>query len=269
MSSKTDALYAEMLKKKVMRYDEIVSLTQELFEHHYNSSYIYSKYLRRMVGRGQLKRVRRGLYVALSPVEDEPSVDKLLIASKIRSEYFLGYHTALEFYGCAYSAQNEAYICVRPEKRFDPFEFRQFRFRPVRVHDINTEVEKKNYRGHILCVSGRERTFIDCLDKVEYAGGWEEALKSLQNLGGLDFEKIEGLTIEADSDILLRKVGIVLELLKDRSMFYEHLHDEILVRLAETVSEQTRYLIRGVPGSLNPRWRLYIPEGFEDKLIGV
>lgn len=269
MSSKTDALYIEMLKKRVVSFDEIVSLARELFGRPFNGSYIYNKYLRRLVKEGRLKRIRRGLYVAMSPLEEEPSIDNLLVASKIRPEYFLGFHTALEFYGCAYSAHNETYICVRPESRFNPFEFGRLSFRPVFVDDVDLEVEEKNYRGHELRVSGKERTFVDCLERVEYAGGWEEALKSFQNLSGLDFEKIQSLTVKAENDMLLRRAGYVLELLKERSMFYEHLPEEVLERLAEKISEQTRYLVQGIPGSLNPKWRLYIPEGFEGKLTGV
>ena len=269
MSSKTDLLYGEILRRRVMRFDEIVALARELLGRSYNGSYIYGKYLRRLLRDGRLERVRRGLYVALSPVEDEPSVDKLLVASKVRTEYYLGYHTALEFYGCAYSAHSEVYVCVKPDGLFSPFDLVGVRYRPVYVDDVDSEVEEKIYRGHTIRVSGKEKTFVDCLDRVEYAGGWEEALKSLQNLGGLDFGEIERLTVREGNDMLLRKVGFTLELLKENSLFYEHLPDEILDGLAGTVSGQYRYLRMGVPGSLNPRWRLYIPEGFEDKLRGV
>lgn len=269
MSSKTDALYAGMLKKRVLRFDEIVRLARDTLNHSYQGSYIYSKYISRLLKKGRLKRIRRGLYVALSPIEDKPSVDKFLVASKIKTEYFLGYHTALEFHGRAYSTYNETYVCVKPESPFSPFEFGGLRFRPVFVEDLDSGIEEKIFKNSTIRVSGKERTFLDCLERVEYAGGWEEALKSLQNLGGLDFEKIESLTLKAENDMLLRRVGFVLELLKENSIFYEHLPDEILDRLAARVSEQSRYLIRNTSGPLNRRWRLYIPENFEDKLRGI
>jgi len=94
-------------------------------------------------------------------------------------------------------------------------------------------------------------------------------LKSLQSLGGLDFEKVTDLAVAYDSEILLRRVGFILELLRGRSIFYEHLPEGVLTKLEDRVSGQPRYLFRGVPGALNARWRLYVPEGFEDKLRGV
>jgi len=269
MSSKTDALYAEMLKKKVLSFDEIVCLARETLNQSFQGSYIYSKYISRLLKKGRLERIRRGLYVALSPIEDKPSVDKFLVASKIKPEYFLGYHTALEFHGRAYSAYNETYVCVKPESPFSPFEFGRYRFRPVFVEDLDSGVEEKIFKNSTIRVSGKERTFVDCLERIEYAGGWEEALKSLQNLGGLDFEKVESLTLKVGNDMLLRKVGFVLELLKKNSIFYEYLPDEILERLAARVSEQSRYLLMNTSGPLNRRWRLYIPENFEDKLRGI
>ena len=59
------------------------------------------------------------------------------------------------------------------------------------------------------------------------------------------------------------------ELMRGRSIFYEHLPEDVLVTLEDSISEQPRYLIRGVPGILNARWRLYVPEGFKEKLRGI
>lgn len=118
-------------------------------------------------------------------------------------------------------------------------------------------------------MSSKERAFVDCLDRVESAGGWEEALKSLQNLGGLDFEKVVEIVSRDKSRILLRKTGLVLDLLKKSSLFYEHLPEKILHDLEQRISGPPRYLVRDMPGSLNPRWRLYIPQKFEENLRGV
>jgi predicted transcriptional regulator of viral defense system len=267
--SKMEALYETILRKRVLSFTEIVSLAGDVLGQPYDKSYINTKYVHRLVKDGRLKRIRRGLYVALSPIEDKPTVDKLLIASKIRKRYYLGYHTALEYHGCAYSHHNEAYICVNPKNRFSPFEFSQYRFKPVFVDDVETGILVKAYKSHKIRVSNKERTFLECLDRVEYAGGWEETLKSLENLGGLDFERVQRLVTRADKQILLRKTGVILELLQKWSLFYEHLPLSILEQLEGGVNGQPRYLIRDIPGPLNDRWRLYVPEGFEEKLRGV
>ena len=267
--SKTESLYEELLRRRVLRFDEIVEIARNTLGEDYSRSYINTKYVQQLVKAGRLERVRRGLYVALSPIEDKPQVDKLLIASKIRTDYYLGYHTALELHGCAYSAHNETYTCVRPKGRFTPFTFHNYIFKPVFTDDLETVIEEKDYRGHSIRVSSKERTFIECLDRVGYAGGWEEALKSLENLGGLKFEKIRRYAIQTGKQILIRKTGFILELLKKSSMFYEHLPESTLKEIEEGVHGAPTYLIRNLRGPLNPRWSLYVPTGFEEKLRGV
>src|SRR3989304_5456152 len=118
-------------------------------------------------------------------------------------------------------------------------------------------------------VSSKERTFIECIDRIRYAGGWEESIKSLEGLGGLSFEKLLHLTLKQGRESLNRRVGYVLELLKNRSPFYEHLNEKLLNKIAEKTNRSPQYLICGKKGPLNKRWNLYIPEDFEEKLRGI
>ncbi len=271
MVTKTEELYAALLSMSVVSFDEIVEEARGIIDGKVSRRYIYRKYVDRLIKKGRLQRVRRGLYIVLSPVEEPEQhvVDTLLIASKIREEYYLGFHTALEYYGCAHSVYNETYICVREDDRFDPFRYKRFSFRPVFVDDIHLGVEEKSYHKSTLRVSSRERTFLDCIDRVRYAGGWEECLKSLEGLSGLDFEKLVALLHEYEKDILYRRAGYTLELLKKRSPFYEHLSEHLLDKIEEQITGSPRYLMSRKRGPLNRRWNLYIPRDFEEILRGV
>jgi predicted transcriptional regulator of viral defense system len=264
---KVDALYSKLYAKEVLTFDDIVAVTNALFQTRFSRAYIFNKYVRKLLNSKRLQRVRQGLYVISSP--STPPADKLLIGSNIRTMYFLGFHTALEFYGCAYSAYHEVYVCVRSRHRFDAFTFNHITYRPVFVSNIQDGVDVKHYKAHNLRVSSKERTFIDCLDKIPYAGGWEECLKSLQGLGGVNFDNIPLLLPAYPSQVLTRKVGYVLDLLQAHSVFYQHVPSSVLQCLAQRVKGSPQYLIRGKPGPLHPRWRLYIPFGFEDYLKGV
>lgn len=271
MLRKTEELHKELLPLKVVRFDEIVEKARGIIGAGSSRGYIHRKYVSKLVEERRLQRVRRGLFVVLSPLEKPRNhvADRLLIASKVRDEYYLGFHTALEYYGCAHSLYNEAYVCVKQKDWFNRFRYGRFVFRSTFVKDTNLEVLDKSYQEHVLRVSSRERTFIECLDRVKYAGGWEECLKSLYGLGGLDFQKLIDLLLKGRSDILLRRVGYVLELLKEHSPFYEHLEDQVLDEIAGRVSEPLRYLVNGESGPTNERWNLYVPKDFEENLRGV
>jgi len=271
MVKKTEALYNALLPMKIASFDDIVQKASSIIEGSANRKYIYRKYVKRLIETGKLQTIRKGLYTVLSPLEtpEKYEPDKLLIASKIRKEYYLGFHTALEYYGCAYSAFNEAYICVQAADRFDPFHYKRFTFKPVFVKDIASQIVEKPYRRSILKVSGKERTFIECVDRVQYAGGWEECIKSLEGLSGIDIEKLVSLTLNQKRKGLPRRIGYVLELLRNRSPFYERADDNTLDKMKTTIMGPPLYLIRGKKSRLNKRWNLYIPEDFEEKLRGI
>lgn len=271
MVTKIEALYNALLPMKVVSFNDIVKEASNIIKAAPNRRYIYRKYVNKMIKRGKLQRIRKGLYIVLSPLEkpERHIADKLLIASKIRDEYYLGFHTALEYYGCASSFYNEAYICVNAKDRFDPFQYKRFSFKPVFVEDVTSEVEEKRYQGSIINVGSKERSFIECIDRVQYAGGWEECIKSLEGLGGINMKKLLNLLHKQKKDILSRRVGYFLELLKKRSPFYEDVNDRLLSEVESQITGPPRYLIYGEKGPVNRRWKLYIPKGFEEKLRGI
>lgn len=271
MVKKTEALYNALLPMKIVSFDDIILQASKIIGGSASRKYIYRKYVKRLVETSKLQAIRKGLYAVLSPLEEKEKYepDKLLIASKIRKEYYLGFHTALEYYGCAYSAFNAAYVCIQPRDRFDPFTYKRFTFKPVFVKDTKKQVQEKTYQNSLLKVTSKERTFIECVDRPQYAGGWEECIKSLENLSGIDAIKLISLTLKLERKNLLARVGYVLELLRNKSPFYEHISDATLNELRTEIKGPPQYMVRGKKSSLNKRWKLYIPEGFEEELRGI
>jgi predicted transcriptional regulator of viral defense system len=271
MVTKTEALYNALLPMKIVNFDDIVKKALGIIEANQSRRYIYRKYVDRLIKMGKLQPIRKELYAVVSPLEkpEKHEVDKLLIASKIRQNYYLGYHTALEYYGCANSLLNEAYICIQAKDRFNPFHYKRFTFKPVFVKDTTSEIIGKPYNKTLLKVSSKERTFTECIDRVQYAGGWEECIKSLEGLSGLNFEKLLNLTLKQGRMSLTRQIGYVLELLKNRSPFYEHLNEKSLDKIAKKTRGLPQYLIHGKSGPLNKKWNLYVPEDFEENLRGI
>jgi predicted transcriptional regulator of viral defense system len=268
LRKKTEELYTSLLPMRIVTFDDIVQLASKKATSSTNRRYIYRKYVKRLVEAEKLQPIRKRLYAVLNPLEkpEKHETDKLLIASKIRKKYYLGYHTALEYYGSAYSAFNEAYVCIQARDRFDPFNYGRFTFKPVFTKDILSQILKKPYGQSFLRVSSKERTFVECIDRVQYAGGWEECIKSLAELKGIDYEKLVALTLNRGKQILFRKVGYFLEYLRNTSPFYEHISQDLLEKLKKQVKGSPQYLARREPGELNARWRLYIPENLEEKL---
>src|SRR5450759_530278 len=267
----TETLYSFILPRKVVTFNEIVQEATKIINNSASRKYIYDKYVTSLIKTGRLEAIRKGLYTVLSPFEQEKKYepDKLLIASKIRKEYYLGFHTALEYYGSAYSSFGEVYVCTKPRNRFDPFSYRRFAFKQVAVKDVISQVLEKPYGRSFLKVSSKERTFLECVARPQYAGGWEECIKSLENLSGIDADQLISLTLKQKGKSIPSRVGYVLELLKTRSPFYEHISDNLLNKSETKIRDPPQYLVSGQKGTLNRKWNLCIPEKFDEKLRGI
>jgi predicted transcriptional regulator of viral defense system len=100
---------------------------------------------------------------------------------------------------------------------------------------------------------------VECIDRPEYCGGWEEVLNSLMKLEGLQFRVIRQLLLKRMNQFLLRQVGVILEILREASP---------LIRDA-IVQGPPRYFFRSKANTpyyrgkrsltFNERWRMHVP----------
>jgi predicted transcriptional regulator of viral defense system len=267
--TKTEDLYRTLLEKKVVTSQDVQNAVKGRSAGNMNK--VYGIYIRRLLQARKLLRIRRGLYAALGPLE-KPSdfvPDRFLVASKVRPRGYLGFHTALEFHGAAHSAHNNVYVVVGRQDKLRPFPFRGTNYLAVLSERPATGVVTVEYAGSMLRVSSKERTFMDCIDRPEYAGGWEECLLSLEAMGGVDVDKLRALLIESGRDLLLRKAGLVLETLSRASAYYAGVSQTILRKIQYRTGSAPMYLdpIRP-PSTLNARWKLYVPDDFQNILGG-
>ena len=260
--TKLELLYRELLKKEVVGYKEIEEIASGIIEKQPVSfKYLYNEYINKLRKSDKLLHPQRGIYVVVPPTkinEDSFQPDKYLIASKVQKPYYLGYHTALEIHGCAYSSYNEVYIVIPSNKKFRGFEFKSIRYRPVFNSHDQIGLQKINHKNQKIVVSSPSRTFLDCIERPEYAGGWEECLKSLESLAGVNATELKQLL----------DTCLILEILDDNP-YYQGVLSNLKPYLAKKMGKSPMYLKEGSKSELNKEWRLYVPLGFKDFIRGV
>lgn len=269
--TKLESLYHELLKIEVATTEEIKEIASKILKDSPSFKYIYDEYLTKLKGSGKLLHPRRGLYVAVPPLKiDDKNFqpDRYLIASKVQEPYYLGYHTALEIHGAAYSEYNEVYVVVPPDKKFREFVFKDITYRPVYSSYLGAGLQEIEHGDQKISISSPSRTFIDCIDRPEYSGGWEECLKSLESLTGVKVRDLKSILEAREKDILYRKTGLVLSLFEDNP-YYEGILPRLEPYLKENIGNSPIYLSKGSKNELEEEWMLYIPEGFKDLLKGV
>ncbi|MBB72283.1 MAG: hypothetical protein CMF50_07785 [Legionellales bacterium] len=153
--------------------------------------------LRYYVKTGRITPIRRKLYAAVPPNQsvDDVIVDPYLIAGKATEDAIVGYHSALEMMGVAYSTFGQfTYATVQKSKLFT---FQDRWFQPVsqptslqKKQSTSFGVEVVNRQGLPLRVTNSARTYVDVLDRIELAGGWEEVCRSIQKFSVLNIDEV-------------------------------------------------------------------------------
>jgi len=219
---------------------------------------------------GRILPVRRGLYAVIPPgaSADTFPVDPYLLATKMTHDAVLGYHTALEFHGKAYSVFERFYYLTGRQSlpvRFRSNEFRGVLF-PKRLQIKGKElfgVERADRAGLDVRVTSLERSSVDILDRPDLGGGWEEIWRSLESVEFFDLEKIVEYTLLLENATTAAKVGYFLEEHRD-SLMVEESH---LMPLRELRPRQPHYLDRAhrKEGRLVKDWNLVVPKAVVER----
>ncbi len=177
---------------------------------------------------GRIIRIRRGIYATIPP-GTEPStyvVDPFLVAAKLTPDSVLSYHTALEFYGKAYSVYSKlTYVSAN---RSLSFKFGSCEYNallvPLPLLTKNKEmfgVTCHKRSGVEIRVTSLERTLVDVLDKPKVSGSWEEIWRSLESIEFFDLDQVIEYTLLLENATTVAKVGFFLDQHKDSLMVEE------------------------------------------------
>ena len=180
--------------------------------------------LRHHLRAGNIKRVSREVFAAVPAhlAAERMVIDRFAAASKLRSDGVLGFHSALELHGIAYSEFNEVQLISagRTERVDLPFGACRFVTPPKAL----AAAGKADYltmtmdrQGVAVRVTAVERTVVDVLHRPELAGGAEEVLKSLDLVRYLDPAKVADYVELLDNRSLASVSGWWLEKRRSRA----------------------------------------------------
>ena len=242
---------SEELSEHLSANGKVGSRTQESLLSYYNKT-------------GRLTRIRRGLYAVVPPDADLQShpVDPYLIASKLTPDAVLSHHSALQFFGRAYSVWQEFnYQSERPvkDRMFHGQTFKGTRFPKALVRSGETHfgVSTVAYSGVSLKVAGLERTLVDVLHRPKLSGGWEEVWRSLESVEFFDLDVVIEYCLLLENASTTSRVGFYLEQHREELMVEERHLKELRVHRPR----QPHYLDRSRrdSGRLFRDWNLVVP----------
>lgn len=220
----------------------------------------YENWLAKMLYAKKITQIRKGLY-ALLDNNGFALCSKFEIATKISADSFVAYHSALEYYGVANQVFNDVY--VGSSTRFNSFVFNDVEYicRTVSLFKQVMFIASANVK-----VTSLERAVIDCIDKIELAGGIDELLNALDQIRVLDEDKLLEVLKMYGKTFLYQKAGYILEHFKSEL----GLTDDFFDICKRQIKNKTYYFLQDEYKkiSFNSKWLLVAPTDLTKRIRG-
>jgi predicted transcriptional regulator of viral defense system len=223
-----------------------------------------SNLLQRLKKQRRVRQIANGVYagtLAATPL------NRYRVPSALRNDAVVALHSALEFHGLANQTFQTVYYFsarLRKDVVFDGVTYHGVV--PPRTLLVPSHQLFQTERGadHVL-VTGRERSFVDCLLFLDYSGGLEELDKSLAMFPSFDFDAALAYLKLLRSPWLYSRLGFFLDRHADKLFFRGRARDRFLQKLPRGVV----YLGDKRPGQRWVRtWKLMVPETFSPSRTG-
>jgi predicted transcriptional regulator of viral defense system len=209
-----------------------------------------SNLLYRLEEGGWLERIERGKYIFL-PLEAGPearyATNPLIIARKLSNPYYVGFATALNYYGMTEQISRTTYIAGLKPKKSIQFHEEEYRF--VTLAKGRFFGFREEWLGNMkFNISDKEKTVIDCFFMPQYCGGMIEAVKSFKEK--LDYEKLHDYALRMRDLSVIKRLGFVWETLE----IEPKITNKLLEKVGGGFALLDPYGRKG--GPINKRWRV-------------
>jgi len=198
-------------------------------------------------------QIRRDLYTVTDLATKQAIATKFEIGSYITPSACLSYHSALEYHWVG-SSVNFRYLRLFFSKIY------AIRFRRHPLSICHSMCEKGVYSppmDSLVRVTDEERTVIDCIDRIDRAGGLEELLNAMAAMTYLNENKLLTYLELYDKQFLYQKTGFLLSYFQRETK----VSDNFLEICREKMGKSTRYLDElNVAAVYHSQWKLFAPE---------
>ena len=224
--------------------------------------------LGRLVRKGWLQRLERGLYMII-PLEAGPerlwAENAFVLASNLISPGAVAYWSALRFWNMTEQVPQVHFIQTTKRKKAVTLQGVQFRFITVsepRYFGICT----RKVDDFPITVTDREKTILDAASRPELSGGilqLAQAMRASADL--LDWEKLSGYLTQWGGGVVAKRLGYLLETLRlpipAREATLQHWQSMISSGISPLEPGSGR------TGAVVSRWQLQINIPFEAQAV--
>jgi predicted transcriptional regulator of viral defense system len=170
----------------------------------------------RLKRKGRIEEIEKGKYLlipARAGYKGSWSEVPYLLVPNIISAYYIGFWTALNYWGMTEQVPNVIFVATTKRKKDVEFGDTRYEFVTLTKKRFFGYVEENTTRG-TFNISSREKTIIDCMLFPKYCGGLDESIKGIwKSRKELDFVKLLEYSNRMEVSVVTRRIGYALELL--------------------------------------------------------
>jgi predicted transcriptional regulator of viral defense system len=208
--------------------------------------------LKALTKKGRIAKIKNGLYATVNTLTGDIFANRFEIATALFDNACVAYHSALEFHGLGNQMYSEMQVFT--EKRYGAFEYNglEYRFFLYTAKGGITHLEQNAK----IVVTDLERTVVDCLDRIDLAGGLEELVQAINGITYLNEQSVLNYLEEYDKKFLYKKAGFLLSLLKKELLsqsFFETCKEHCSSKI-EDISENKK-----MPRKTDKDWGIIYP----------
>ena len=208
---------------------------------------------------GNIRRIARGVFASVLKHADPAtwSTDRFLAASRLRSGGVIGYHSALQLHGYAYSEGYDVQVIAPGQPGLLETADFNCRFVKTPARLLDADVTSVDRLGQTVRVTTLECTVADLFDRPDLAGGSEELINSLDLVGRLDVRLVLRRLTAVGNAAAAGAASWWLEANEERL----GVPDETLGAVRALAPRQNRYALGTRPGGgkLASKWRVILP----------
>jgi predicted transcriptional regulator of viral defense system len=172
----------------------------------------------RMTRANLARRLKKGFYALLPPADwvdaEGFAVNRYWTAANLMRgrPYFIAYYTAMDLHQMTQHPIRTVFVAVTRQQRdmtVGPVRFRFVTLTEARFFGAET----RKLEGNPVEIADLERTFLDCVDRMELCGGLEEVVRGFDRRHrDLDREKLLRYILQFDGPVAAKRLGLLLEL---------------------------------------------------------
>ncbi len=223
--------------------------------------------LKNMRRKGALDRVKSNLFVRIPShiVHDKGKYveDPILVGKHLANPYFFSYYSALYLHGL--SQQPATHFYLSTTNHLQKVDYHGLVFYPVTLTKKRFfGFDEIKYREENVFVSDLERTIVDVMNRPEYAGGYEEIIRSFQDVEKVEWKRLLKYLDTMGEKILFNRTGFIFDMLGK----FVDTPDWVLKELEKRLSDNIYYFEKNRKGSYVKKWKIIVDRRLENVVKG-